>query len=304
MSYSQAIEQQAAMLRFVEGGFAFGDTYLSTKLPEGTSEDEMMAAFQAAAVSTLRIAEPFYWDVTTCELIQQTAPAMPDMTLRPEDLIVPAGFAWFATPLALTPYPEVARDLPMLGFAWRLAPNDGVLLLPLTPHPGRSSGAPAQVVMWRFEDGFAHLLENVREMADLDAVKFEVAERLRGIGAHRRVEQMRYVAACLVFMNQHILVTTAERAPRATRKRLAQDGWIHEPVIRVVQLRRAATTHQMRERNDEPVEWSCSWVVRGHWRQQWFPKRQVHRPVWIAPHIKGPEGAPLIGGEKVYALKR
>jgi hypothetical protein len=44
--------------------------------------------------------------------------------------------------------------------------------------------------------------------------------------------------------------------------------------------------------------------VRGHWRQQWYPSIQDHRPVWIAPHRKGPEDAPMLGGEKVYQWSR
>jgi hypothetical protein len=69
----------------------------------------------------------------------------------------------------------------------------------------------------------------------------------------------------------------------------------------VIELRRPKTSSGP---GDGDREYHHQWIVRGHWRQQWHPKRQVHRPVWIAPHIKGPEGAPLIGGEKVYALKR
>ena len=47
-----------------------------------------------------------------------------------------------------------------------------------------------------------------------------------------------------------------------------------------------------------------SWVVRGHWRRQWYPSRGEHRPLWIAPHLAGPEDAPLIGGDRVNVLRR
>jgi hypothetical protein len=51
-------------------------------------------------------------------------------------------------------------------------------------------------------------------------------------------------------------------------------------------------------------DYQHQWVVRGHWRQQWYPSRNVHRPIWITPHIKGPEGAPLLGGERVFHWKQ
>jgi hypothetical protein len=87
---------------------------------------------------------------------------------------------------------------------------------------------------------------------------------------------------------------------RPSRKRLRRLG--HEPsAVRVVHLRRASRPSGVGESDRE---YHHQWIVRGHWRQQWYPSRQVHRPVWIAPHVKGPEGAPLIGGEKVHAWVR
>lgn len=47
------------------------------------------------------------------------------------------------------------------------------------------------------------------------------------------------------------------------------------------------------------------WVTRGHWRNQAYgPGRTLHRPVWIASHVKGPEGAPLLETEQVFVLRR
>lgn len=51
-------------------------------------------------------------------------------------------------------------------------------------------------------------------------------------------------------------------------------------------------------------EYQHRWVVRGHWRRQYYPSRGSHMPIWINPHIKGPEGAPLKTGERVNAWVR
>lgn len=107
--------------------------------------------------------------------------------------------------------------------------------------------------------------------------------------------------SALLLMQQQLADTSEVQPDRAARKRLQRAG--QEPAaVRVIELRRskAATGAP----GESGREYHHRWITRGHWRQQWHPKRQVHRPVWIAPHIKGPEGAPLIGGEKVYALKR
>jgi hypothetical protein len=36
--------------------------------------------------------------------------------------------------------------------------------------------------------------------------------------------------------------------------------------------------------------------------QAWGHRRELRRPVWISPHVKGPEGASMLGGEKVYIV--
>lgn len=106
--------------------------------------------------------------------------------------------------------------------------------------------------------------------------------------------------AAWLLMQQPLVEETEVQPDRAVRKRLRRAG--REPVaVRLIELRRPKSSGGQ---GDGDREYHHQWIVRGHWRQQWHPKRQVHRPVWIAPHIKGPEGAPLIGGEKVNVLKR
>lgn len=47
------------------------------------------------------------------------------------------------------------------------------------------------------------------------------------------------------------------------------------------------------------------WVVRGHWRQQAVGEgRAQRRPTWVSSYLKGPEGAPLLTGDRVYVWRR
>lgn len=74
--------------------------------------------------------------------------------------------------------------------------------------------------------------------------------------------------------------------------------------VRVVRLRaqlRAARDAQQQADGQmgKTREYRHRWVVRGFWRQTWYPSAGVNRPQWIAPYLKGPQGAPLLGGEKV-----
>ena len=115
-----------------------------------------------------------------------------------------------------------------------------------------------------------------------------------------RKSWLNILKAAWLLMQQPLANVTEVEPDRAVRKRLRRAG-AKPATVRVIELRRPKGGGSP---GDGDREYHHQWIVRGHWRQQWHPKRQVHRPVWIAPHIKGPEGAPLIGGEKVYALKR
>ncbi|WP_346056965.1 hypothetical protein [Amycolatopsis dongchuanensis] len=87
--------------------------------------------------------------------------------------------------------------------------------------------------------------------------------------------------------------------PRTLRRRAEREGY-NPHAVRVVRIRdRADTPH--REQNTER-SYRVRWTVRGHWRNQWYPSRGEHRPVWINPHVKGPQDAPLRTGETVHVL--
>jgi len=75
------------------------------------------------------------------------------------------------------------------------------------------------------------------------------------------------------------------------------------PEVRVVMLRRKETTHH-EHNTGETIERTHRWLVRGHWRNQWYPSMGVHRPKWIPEHIKGPDDKPLIVREKIFSVSR
>lgn len=100
-----------------------------------------------------------------------------------------------------------------------------------------------------------------------------------------------FAAALFAFLQQHLLTAKRYQADRATRRRIMTRP-LHEPVVRVVELRRKESAVTSTENGISP-EWSCQWLVRGHWRQQWYPTMDRHQPRWIAPYVKGPEDKPL-----------
>lgn len=92
---------------------------------------------------------------------------------------------------------------------------------------------------------------------------------------------------------------------RASIRRDQRDGLSAGPVrLLLLRLRRAATVQGAPSDDAAAREFTCRWMVRGHWRQQWYPSRGVHRPIWINPHIKGPDDKPLRTGESVHIWDR
>lgn len=90
-------------------------------------------------------------------------------------------------------------------------------------------------------------------------------------------------------MKRNVL-DVAPRVSKAARRR----GKAHEPSpVTIIELREA-----VKKARDDVAEaertYRQRWIVRGHWRNQAYgPRRSLRHPVYVAPYVKGPDGAPL-----------
>ncbi|MBQ1064484.1 hypothetical protein [Micromonospora sp. C41] len=252
--------------------------------------------------NTLTQAELFYVTDGMCELASVARESMPVWTLQPDDVPSEHGFIYF-------------DDLPALPSGF---PKARIRAATWRPHLG-SGGWPdgGLWINWYVErdsikdytyipDGSPRLM-----LAFFTPAPFSV-EQVETVGSlgspismtDPKSAEARLLAtlkAVWLLMAQPIASVGEATYDRAARRRIERQGQ-EPPAVRVITLRRQAAQGGSGEGADR--EWRHRWVVRGHWRQQWLPSRGVHRPTWIAPHMKGPEGAPLLGGEKVYALRR
>ena len=117
-----------------------------------------------------------------------------------------------------------------------------------------------------------------------------------------RNESLGTLIATWLLMGQPITSSLPEPLPRQTRRAL-QRANLPVPEVRVVKLRQPKHPHPEAEQGAGRT-YTKRWVVRGHWRNQWYPSRNDHRPIYIPTHIKGPDGAQLIVSEKVYDWSR
>lgn len=91
------------------------------------------------------------------------------------------------------------------------------------------------------------------------------------------------------------LVTGKQKPSRGVVRRLAR-AKLEPRSITVIRLRRA---RYPREGEAQSIDWSCRWLVRGHWRRY-----QDGRQTYIAPYVKGPDDKPFRVTDRVFEFIR
>lgn len=295
MSYSQAIDMQHLALRWLRSDDArawFDACNKAGGAVEGHGWTDWNIAMRVERPLVEGV--PYYWSPDLCDVIEAAAATLPDVTLRAEMLPSWAGYCRFGRTLQ-----DRAHDYPpyLVALSWQ------------TVEPADGGDGPATVLVTPW---FTNAL--CPAGLPLGGASWDIGQTAALIGGHapddeRQAAPLRWLlslfGSMLLFMEQRVLVAKEERPARATRRRLEREGWTHEPMVRVVQLRRAAAETGRRD-GAAPVEWSCRWVVSGHWRQQACgPDRAERRPVFVLPYVKGPENAPLKApAERVFAVVR
>ncbi len=138
--------------------------------------------------------------------------------------------------------------------------------------------------------------ESSSTLPNLDPVPALIDESERDRG-------WRFDYAIHQFSSQKLLDTEIRRPPRPALRRWERESNLEIPEEMVIHLRRIDHTGK-RDGDPGEVEWSHRWWVDGHWRNQWYPSTQDHRPVWIDGYVKGPEDKPLVLKERRIAVDR
>lgn len=248
-------------------------------------------------VKALLLGDLYYVAPEMVELARAASVSLPPYVLEPEDLPSEFGFLFFGS----GSFVVNGKVKAMAALEWAV------------------TGSGIRMYFYGDTDGMlAYMLGAGKidvEQADFHRTVFGrlspmLAEAVVHFGSDptdqeltdpRDEELFRTIRAIWLLMQQPLALTSEVQADRPARKRLHRMGQ-DAPAVRVIELRRPK--HSGSEPGESGRNYVHRWITRGHWRQQWYATRQVHRPVWIAPHVKGPEGAPMIGGEKVYAWKR
>lgn len=253
--------------------------------------------------------ECFYWAGPMLDLVYTASQSLPEnWTLMPNALPAPCGFFWFAKPVYMG-----EDKIRVLSWLPRVKERSGTFLYLVPPYqqlPAFTPGDDSVEVLFYMEGTDD---ERIWPPFPFSALSFpfgysmkEKEERASELGSWSRTperlhQKTKLFASMVAFLQQRILITSRRWPGRATRRRAEKEGRA-ESAINVIKLRKAIQRPHKGEH--ELVEWSCQWLVSGHWRDQWYPSIRRNQPIWIAPYIKGPEDKPLRHPERLFAVVR
>jgi hypothetical protein len=244
-----------------------------------------------------------WWVASDMQLLVEAATmSLPDFPLMPGDVPDPAGIVFYERPLqGLDAYGEEAgmgRQLLVNAMSWsaRASRQDGNGVLVIYAWVNLQS-PPAHAP--NIQLGWKCLGVSTW---DLGTSVTDVREDYDEAHTASVIEDRRRLAALWLLASQETIARRSiEPVDRPTAKRHIRAG-LEIPTTRVLRLRRAAHHRPDDSTDPQSRDWTHRWVVSGHWRNQWLPTENRHRPTWIAPYVKGPDDKPLVLKETVKAL--
>jgi hypothetical protein len=228
-------------------------------------------------------------------LIEASAPTLPlDTTLDPTMIPDRAGFAFFSRPI-VTKSAKSEEEVLVYACLWgpSIEPSQvdqGAIIAEysyfLDPVPPAYANLPIPCGFagWIYGQPLRTMGENwdliAKEDADLDPNRMDGSV----IG-----DRLNMTAFWLLSAQPGVAESLETALPRPTIRRSERAKL--DPKVRVIYLRAAPNT----DTDATNPTYRHRWIVSGHWRQQACgPKQTLRRPIWIAPHLKGPDGAPLL----------
>lgn len=226
------------------------------------------------------------------ELLEEARKTIPPCTLTEELIPAPSGFVCFEHPLSgIDALNGVKMDIDYL--VWKKAQVGDVAAGDRRPNA-------ISIIAGKQIDDVVALLGRADWMigTDFGDVHWESEQhRIDSIA-----EDQSTIATLWLLAGQSKLVANEPVHPgRAIMRRAKRHRAEHLGSVRYIHLPRAIHGGGIEADETASRHYRHRWIVSGHWRQQAYgPQRSLRKPLWIAPHIKGPSGKPLITTPKVH----
>jgi hypothetical protein len=239
-------------------------TVIRRMWPDGHQPTEDQRAMEAELVRLTATAEMFHISEDMADLAAEASTSLERFALQPEDVPCPAGLMLFDGEAPFeAPYDDGCKN-ELRGIAWYMNGGHVFAIPAVLPHGILGKGSPIALDP---------------ECAFLVEFGSHVETILVPSGGCGGFGVLGMLLTVWLLMGQTLAQCEQTEPDRAARKRLRRLNAEPGPV-RVITLRRPKVPAGAGESSRE---YHYRWITRGHWRQQWYPARQVHRPVWIAP---------------------
>jgi hypothetical protein len=287
-----ALERQFAALRFATDGH-HGDGSL-----HGQNRPRRIAA--------LKRADAFAWSPEISAAVLLASRTIPIDSVLSQASLPGNGtcWFWFGDSLRINPYPGGDKTICAILFAPFIASGDDPAGLEVTilVETDDERRIPYPVTSWIWPWN--------KPIAEIDPGYMLVpgtiyAEKVKA-SRSAVYEASRFIMASSVWLSQRVISVASGPIERHRKKQLAREYDVPIPSdVKVIQLRRSE--HQPltdSSVSDATVEWSCRWLVGGHWRNQPYANGE-HKLIYIMPYVKGPEDKPLkVPTHTVYSVSR
>lgn len=276
--------------------------------PEKLAESQMG---YKAELHSIEIATPFYVDTNICSLLSHqvfgaTMQQKDELKLLPEMVTEPNGLAYF-------PYlelPSATDEGPASSGSYVLVWDCVGTSMTIKFYRWMED---EQAWGWGWDDDWLPCFTFVfifgKTVQDSvkhywDALQMNDAHKLGTLPPHHIFSTATAAVAYsfFAFSSQKLVHIATPQAINRAEQRVMKKAK-HIPLV--VQLRvRKNVNYVERDQIGEEREYSHRWVVRPHWRNQWYPSEGIHRPVFIEEYIKGPDDKPLLIRPLVFSVER
>ncbi len=269
-------------------------------------QDAPRSVTDAHVLHELPTASPFAWSKETAAAVWLASKSIPLSAQFERDLLpdgIRNAFWWLEYSLPLP-----MKNPPPLTSEEYLFDIDNICSILLSRDPegwwviscGRMSsfGLPLMIEVNQIAPGTSlrHLMNRGSRMMDSERGTFAPIR-------DRDISLLRFIMAASVWLKQRIVTIGSGHIERHRRKQIMREYGVMPSDVKVIQLRRAESDYSEGPTSAQHVDWSCRWIVNGHWRNQ--PYKDEHKLIYINPYVKGPEDLPLkVPAHTVYAVNR
>lgn len=324
-SWRKALDAQMGTWRFMASDL--GQSILAVKwrdAAKGLNSDigDLLHRLYGGVDSTLLGADPIYVSAEMCELVEAASsrdivPPFEPEPLYVTDLPVPNGFLYFDKPFDILD--RFDRPVQLGAAAWQP-------IISIREGEERKS-LDVEAIMREWAENSGDFDDSVTRLGGIAISLYEpIGDETRARAAEHGVMQVppldlmhvspwyfgmefagndfdengletgagwwwRILQVSLRLMQQKIAAKHQWRSERHQRREMARIEFGERETL-VVRLRKEKRDSEPGD--SEPANYSHRFIVGGHWRNQWYPKSQEHRQIWISPYVKGDESLPLV----------